>query len=228
MARNAAIPLPGERAALSMKQRAFVAELVKDREFNAPEAAVRAGYARGSCKTQSAEMLKLPAVQMAIGQALQERTERTKVDADRVVQELARIALMNPQDLLDEHGRFLPLAKLTAAAAACVRKFKVVPGRVVRDSEGNELEREPDTYEYELWDKMDALSMLAKHVGILKDSGITVTTTVNINFDELARPRKMLETEGPDPVEAMIKRLTSGEVTVEDKPNESEAAHDAP
>jgi phage terminase small subunit len=56
------------------------------RDLNATQAAIRAGYSAKVANREGARLLSNAVVQQAIQQAMRERSERTKVDTDYVVQ----------------------------------------------------------------------------------------------------------------------------------------------
>lgn len=75
---------------LTPKQRAFVEQYLLD--LNATQAAIRAGYSADTAGSIGGENLQKPEIQAAIQAALDERSERTKIDSDYVLQGLKEIA----------------------------------------------------------------------------------------------------------------------------------------
>ena len=73
---------------MTKKQKLFVAEYLID--LNATQAAIRSGYSVDTAGEIGHENLKKPEIQKAIAKAMAERSKRTGVNQDRVVQELAR------------------------------------------------------------------------------------------------------------------------------------------
>ncbi len=80
--------------ALTKKQKRFVEEYLID--LNATQAAIRAGYSPQTAYSIGDENLKKPEIKNAIDKALAERSRRTGVNADRIIEELAKIAFLNP------------------------------------------------------------------------------------------------------------------------------------
>ncbi len=78
------------RHKLTTKQRRFVEEYLVD--ASATQAAVRAGYSERTAHVQGPRLLGNVRVAVAISEAQAERSKRVEVTADRVVEELARIA----------------------------------------------------------------------------------------------------------------------------------------
>ncbi len=104
-----------------------------------------------------------------------EREQRTKVTQDRVVEELAKIAFINPTDVINEYDASLQngAAREDTAAISSIR-VKRLPTR-----EGFGVERE-----IKLHDKIRALELLGKHLGLFNDKlNITADAVVRIVDD---------------------------------------------
>ena len=78
-------------AGLSPKQERFAMEYLID--LNATQAAIRAGYAKRTAGSQGHDLLKKPEIQAAIQEGRQEAEKRTDITLDRVLHELAILAL---------------------------------------------------------------------------------------------------------------------------------------
>jgi len=75
--------------ALTDKQQRFVKEYLVD--LNATQAAIRAGYSQKTAGSIGEENLRKPEIAAAIQEAMEARSRRTEITADRVLQELAKI-----------------------------------------------------------------------------------------------------------------------------------------
>jgi phage terminase small subunit len=75
---------------LTDKQARFVEEYLVD--LNATQAAIRAGYSRATANEQGSRLLANVSVSDAIAAAQAERSKRTQINADWVLERLARIA----------------------------------------------------------------------------------------------------------------------------------------
>ncbi len=146
-------------AKLTEKQQCFIDEYLID--LNATQAAVRAGYSVKTAQEQSARLLSKVMVQQAISEAMAERSRRTGINQDRILIELARIALLNPKALVNlEDATVNPEASpddLAAIASVKVKRFPTKDG-------GEGIEREVKFY-----DKIKAIELLGKHLGMFKD-----------------------------------------------------------
>lgn len=139
---------------LTAKQAVFVAEYLKD--LNATQAAIRAGYSEKSAARIGAELLNKTQVGAEIVKAQGRRAERAEITADRVLEELAKIAFADPRDLMQWGPEGVTLkesAGLTEAQAASVAE-------VGKTSGGIRLKKH---------DKVKALELLGRHIGIFKD-----------------------------------------------------------
>lgn len=144
--------------ALTKKQKLFVDEYLID--LNATQAAIRAGYSPDTAKAIGSENLTKPDIRAHIDKAMAERSKRTGVNADRVVMELAKIAFINAVDVINAEDATLKddAAPEDTAAIQSV-KVKTFP---TKDGEG--VERE-----IKMADKIKALELLGKHLGMFKD-----------------------------------------------------------
>lgn len=84
---------------MTKKQKRFVEEYLID--LNATQAAIRAGYSPATAKEIGCENLTKPNISEAIAKAMAERSRRTGVNQDRVLQELAKIAFAKITDAVD-------------------------------------------------------------------------------------------------------------------------------
>ncbi len=144
--------------ALTKKQKLFVEEYLID--LNATQAAIRAGYSTQTAQQTGSENLSKPVIKNAIDKALAERSKRTGVNADRIVQELAKLAFINPTDVINmDEATVRGDANRDDTAAISSVKVKTIP-----TEDGNITEREVRTY-----DKIKALELLGKHIGMFTD-----------------------------------------------------------
>ena len=92
---------------LTAKQQRFVDEYLID--LNGTKAAIRAGYnERSAAETASKHMAK-PAIAKAIQEAIDDRSERTRINADWLLKRLADEAEADVGDLYGEDGQLLPI-----------------------------------------------------------------------------------------------------------------------
>ncbi len=140
---------------MTEKQKRFVDEYLIDP--NATQAAIRAGYSPDSAKEIGSENLTKPNIAKAVEQALAERSRRTGVNADRVVRELAKIAFVNAGKVVDFDTALLR-DKISDDDMAAIQSVKI------KTFGEDGVERE-----VKLADKLKALELLGKHLGLFKD-----------------------------------------------------------
>ena len=147
--------------ALNDKQKRFCEEYLID--LNATQAAIRAGYSVKTANEQGSQLLAKLSVQEEISAKMAERSKRTGVNQDRIVQELARLAFCNITDVVDRDGKIRDSA--TEDDLACIESMKVKKtsignGENISDSEEREVK---------IYSKLKALELLGKHLGMWRD-----------------------------------------------------------
>lgn len=158
-------------ARLTEKQKRFVAEYLVD--LNATQAATRAGYKDPNIGRQ---LITKNNVADAIQKALKKREQRTEITQDRVLAELAAIALTdrtqiakvvkkqarNPIDglpLFDDEGNAITYCdvEITPTDELSVDARRAIAG----------IKQGKHGIEVTLYDKLRALEMLCKHLGLM-------------------------------------------------------------
>ena len=136
---------------MTPKRRAFVAEYLKD--FNATQAAIRAGYSQKTARSQGQFLLTIIDIAEKIKQELSKRA----MGADEVLRRMADIARGSAEDYLtfDQWGYVkIDLHRMKVDGKLhLVKKYKVT-------KQGTEVE---------LYDGQSALVMLGKHHGLWVD-----------------------------------------------------------
>ncbi|MEG2096773.1 MAG: terminase small subunit [Pseudoflavonifractor sp.] len=145
--------------AVTRKQERFVEEYLVD--LNATQAAIRAGYSPKSASTVAGETMRNPQVRACIDTAMAKLSKRTGVSQERVIRELAKVAFVNPTDVIDfESAKLLGNATPDDTAAIASVKVKTIP-----TADGMGVERE-----IKVADKLKALELLGKHFGMFTDN----------------------------------------------------------
>jgi phage terminase small subunit len=158
-------------AKLTAKQQKFVDEYLID--LNATQAAIRAGYKKTEyTDTNANKLLENTRIREAVDKSMAERSRRTGINQDRVIQELARIAFVNPQNVINSEDASIR-ADATEDDLACIQSVKV---KTMDGEKGSSVERE-----VRLNDKMRALELLGKHLGMFKDK-VELDTDMDLNI----------------------------------------------
>ena len=143
--------------ALNEKQKRFCDEYMID--LNATQAAIRAGYSVKTANEQGARLLTNVSVQQEIQRLQAEISRRTGISQDRVIRELAKVAFLNPMNLVTSEGRIKETA--TQDDLSCIEGVKYKRS----DSDtGFSEERE-----IKIASKLKALELLGKHLGMFND-----------------------------------------------------------
>ena len=121
------------------------------------------------------ENLKKPDIRASIDKAMAERSRRLGLNQDRILLELAKIALLNPQQVVNLNDATiredaLP-EDLAAVASVKVKRFPT--------KEGEGIEREIKFY-----DKSKALELAGKHLGMFRDK-VDVNVQTSEKLDDI-------------------------------------------
>ena len=166
---------------MTPKQKAFVDEYLID--LNATQAAIRAGYSSKNADKIGHELLGKTRVSESISQAMAERSRRTGISQDRVIRELAKIAFVNASDVIDPEDASV-LVDAAREDLACIQSVKV---KQMTGEKGDMTERE-----VKLADKLRALELLGKHLGMWTDKleleGEDLNLNITIDYGEGPSP----------------------------------------
>ncbi len=138
----------------------------------ASEAVTAAGYKTKNPRQKAWELMRVPLVAAAIAQKRQERMDRTMITQDRVLNELAIIGFSS-LDQYDIDPVTEGVIVVPGAAKHAVRALSSIKRTVTEDEDGTETRHT----EIKLWDKLSALTMMAKHLGML-DARLTVKAKI--------------------------------------------------
>ena len=158
---------------LSDRQKAFCDEYLID--LNATQAALRAGYSPKSAQRMAVRNMQHPAVQEYLNARRAARIERTQITQDFVLTELMKIATANGTDFATvtkgNHVRFTPTEELPPEKRAAI----------------SEVRNGRDGVEVKAYDKLRALELIGKHLGMFD------AKEKSEEADALARLDKLLE-----------------------------------
>lgn len=129
-------------------------------DLNASAAAIRAGFSPATAKDAAAWIRendpKKPQVKNLVDRLIAERSRRTGITADRVLNELAKLAFVNADDVIDPET-----AKVRHDATrddkAAIQSVTVKSGKI-------------EEREVKLADKTRSLELLGRHLGLFKDN----------------------------------------------------------
>ena len=168
------------------KHQVFVDEYLV--ALNATEAALRAGYTRKSAHVMGCNLMKKPPIARAIREAMEARSMRTGIDADRIVLELARVAFSDLGRIADwgpDGVSLKPSNVLTEADRAAIAEVTAYPGK----AGGARVH-------IRLQNKLRALDGLARHFALYgRNAGLVAPREDRENLADSARAKLRAQIE---------------------------------
>lgn len=144
----------------------FAREYVID--LNGARAAIEAGYAEKHARVAASRLLTKDNVKKLIDELIAERAKRLDVTADKVLQELSRLAFSNMLDYVKpqpDGSAYIDLSKLTREQAAAIQELIIDE---YTDGSGEEA-RPVKRVRFKLSDKRASLELLGKHLKLFTD-----------------------------------------------------------
>jgi len=160
-------------AKITEKQKRFVAEYLVD--LNATQAAIRAGYSPKTANEQGARLLTKVSVQEHLQKQQAKLRNKLEITQERVIEELAAIAFANGTDFVTVTSSGLLHIKPTSQVDK--QKLPAIAGIKYGANLGVEIK---------LHDKVRALELLGKHLGVFDSKGGSGEQENNI-FDVIAQ-----------------------------------------
>lgn len=163
------------------KQKAFIKEYLRD--FNATQAAIRAGYSVKTAYAIGHDLLKKIEIQNAIRKDLDERL----MSSDEALKRLAEMARGNMGDFMDISSMSFQLDLNKAKELGLTHLIKKVRQKTITTVDKNGEEEETNTIEIELYDAQEALNSIGKYHGLFVDrTELTGANGKNLLNDEKA------------------------------------------
>jgi phage terminase small subunit len=153
---------------LTEKQKKFVNEYLID--LNATQAAIRAGYSKKTADRIGPELLGKTCVSAALQEAMQKRSKRTEITQDRVLAELASIGFADIADYLSTDN----------GSVSIKRTSDIPPDK--RSAIAGIKENATGGVEVKLNDKIRALELIGKHIGMFNGEAQKPEDTEDDNF----------------------------------------------
>lgn len=145
---------------LTQKQLRFIEEYLVD--LNATQAAIRTGYSAKTAAAAGKRNLDNPKIWTEIQAAMEERSERTEIEQDRVLKEEAYIAFADIGQIFNGDSLISP-DQLPEQVRRAISSVEVIE---TADKDGNLTTR----YKYRFWDKGRSLERVSKHLGMYGDN----------------------------------------------------------
>jgi phage terminase small subunit len=191
------------------QQRRFVAEYIVD--FNATQAAIRAGYSEKTARQIGSFLLTKVDVKAAVQAAMVDFAEEKAVLKSRVVKELASIAFSNITDLYHKaDGTDLVLADLKQLDR---KKTTVIKELKIKRSSfsGDKGDSSTEEVTVKLYSKEKALELLGRHVGIVPEPTATgFGTGGNRNIEKMTFEEFCVNAGYPLPFDVQVEMMLFG------------------
>ena len=165
---------------LNARQQIFVREYLVD--LNATQAAIRAGYSAKTAGQIGFELLKKPEIQEALTKAMKERAERTEVNADRVLREIALAAFLDPIELFADDGTLKPLREMPEHARRAISGIEV---EEIFDGQGKDRTWIGNLKKIRLVSKEGTLTLAGRHLKMFTDK-LDINAKVSAEEQEAA------------------------------------------
>ena len=194
---------------LTPKQQRFCDEYLID--LNATQAAIRAGYSEKTACEQGARLLANVKVQHYLQKRKKERVERTEITQDMVLYELANIAFSNAADyaavvekdaMTEVDGVMIPALDAEGKPV----KYRTVEPVLTKDLTEQQkralavIKKGRDGFEIKAHDKVRALELLGKHLGMWEEKVIVENHNKSpydeLSVEELKALAEMCESDG--------------------------------
>jgi phage terminase small subunit len=148
-----------EKKEISDRQKRFCREYLID--YNATQAAIRAGYKENSARQHASRMLSNDDIRAFIMGLQDRQTRRLEVSADRVIMELSHVAFSDPADFYDKSGALLDIHLVPEDARKSLAGVEVYEEFM---GAGDDRHKIGETKKVKRWDKVRALEILGKHL----------------------------------------------------------------
>lgn len=173
----------GDDVKLTPKQMRFVDEYMID--FNATQAAIRAGYSEKTANTIGAQNLAKLSIQAEIARRQKDLQRRTEVSQERVVKELARVAFADATDYVQVEARTVEKNDGTELSYQAVTLTETAELSADQRAAIAGIKQGVNGVEVKLHDKIKALELLGRHIGMFNDK-LEVKATVENPFAGLS------------------------------------------
>lgn len=188
---------------LTAKQQRFCDEYLID--LNATQAAIRAGYSKKNADKIGSELLGKTRVAEYISERKADRMVRTEITQDMVLKELANIAFSNAADyanviekqaMVEVEGNMIPVLDENGDPVM----YRTVEPTLTEDLTEEQkralavIKKGRDGFEVKPYDKVRALELLGKHLGMWTEK-VEVTEKADNPFAGLSTEdlKKMIE-----------------------------------
>ncbi len=160
---------------LSKQYKKFCLEYLVD--LNGTQAAIRAGYSKRTADRKAYQLLRIVEIQKEIDRLIKKLSDKTEVTIQRVLEELARIAFLDPKDIFDKDMDLLPLSEMSEDARRAIAGIETITST---SQKGNGY----TTRKVKLINKDRALELIGRHLEMFTDR-LKVDENIRIVVEDL-------------------------------------------
>jgi phage terminase small subunit len=171
---------------LTKKQELFVAEYLVD--LNATRAAISAGYSVKSADCQASQLLANPKVSEAIAAKHGKRLSSLEITADRVLQEIAKLAFCDPANFFEADGSLRHIQDLDQNTRMAIAGLEVAE---LFEGTGEQKHCYGLLKKIKIADKRSSLELLGKHLKLFSDAAQGINGKLVVEFiTSIPRPQR--------------------------------------
>lgn len=142
---------------LNKQQKLFGKQYVI-KKFNGTKAAIAAGYSEKSAKVMASQLLTKPNVQEYIQKFIEKQNNKLDITAERVLEEVARLAFIDTSAVYDKDDNLIPIHELPENISRAIASFETT-----HDKNGTPIKK------YKFYKKEKALELLMRNLELLTD-----------------------------------------------------------
>lgn len=174
--------------ALTAKDIIFCNEYVST--LNITQSMIKAGYSPKHAHANGYKQLEKIGVKEKIAELMAELAKRNEITADRIVQELAKVAFANTTDFVTVQDIEIEVKKRGSRnpVKQIVRRAIVnLTGDIPLEKQAAiaEIKQTEFGISLKVHDKVRALELLGKHVGIFENDNRQKKTEINVSYDSV-------------------------------------------
>lgn len=155
----------------------LLADFYLSNGFNKKQAGISAGFAPGRADRTSVAILRRPEVAAYVESKLKKVDNKMELTRERILQEVARVALFDPRKMFREDGSLMNIHEMDEDTARCITSMeieKAVKQIKKKQDRGEEVTQEEAiaiiTKKVKTTSKEKGLELAMRHHGMLNDS----------------------------------------------------------
>lgn len=162
---------------LTRKREKFCREYLVD--FNGTRAAIRAGYRKRTARSMAAQLLTKLNVKARLSELGQKVIKENDLSVARFAEEVRRLAFYDPRAFFDHTGKPIDIQNLDEETAAALAGFETQSTRTRVD--GGDEDVITTTRKIKLADKLRALEIMGKYLGVFGPDAPNLNVSVVVN-----------------------------------------------